>query len=92
MGWSTLILGSFSFNRNIDPTLCEQIITEAKEICECEPIATEFLQYTIESLNWSGHVDSEKLDEFFKKYKTLFKTYSLSFWNLEDATQDWYKE
>jgi hypothetical protein len=94
MGWSTLVLGSFEFLLSVDPIQCSTILNQAHEIFECEPTPDKEnpLSYHVEKLEWNGHVLQDKINAFFIEFGACFNYYSLSFWDLEQPTADWYKE
>ncbi len=89
MSWETLINGHISFKSGVPESFKYRIIVELEEVFEAELVWDgRWGEYKVEDVNWTSHVEEEKIEEVYRKWKPFFKQFSVSLYYLSEADYD----
>jgi len=88
MSWETAINGYFQLNPSLSREEANSIINELKDLLEVESLELSGGLYFFKSLNFTSHIEPNKLKEKFREYKEKISSVSLSIWFLHEP--DWY--
>lgn len=93
MSWETLVTGHFSFKSGVPDSVKHRIIEELEEVLEAElKWDSKWELYEVHDVNWSSHVDEERIHTVYEKWKHFFKMFSVSLYYLTDADYSEYQE
>lgn len=98
MSWSVLINGEIIFKPNLTKKEVDSLIEEIQYILELDVKECKIDSFDrktrlmFESLNWSSHVDGEKLKQVYEKIKDKTDFVSLELWYLERPDERIYKD
>jgi len=93
MSWETLVTGHFSFKSGVPDSVKHRIIEELEEVLEAElKWNSKWELYEVHDVNWSSHVDEDRIKEFHRKWKHFFKMFSVSLYYLSDADYSEYND
>jgi len=86
MSWSTFVIGYLRLAGDIDEKTKKQILADFEEALETAPEYKEKTgEYKFEDLNWSSHVEGEKIHQVFEKWKDYIDMFALSLYYLDEA-------
>jgi len=84
MSWETAISGYFELNPSLSKEEANNILGELKRLLEVESVELSGGLYYFKSLNFTSHIEPEKLKRKLQEYKDKVLSVSLSIWFLHE--------
>jgi uncharacterized protein (DUF2164 family) len=97
MSWETLVVGDITFKPNLSKEEINKLIEEIGYILELKEDEYEIknidgkVHFEFESLNWSSHVDGDKIKKVYKKIKDKTVFVSIELWYLSEPDEKIYR-
>jgi len=84
MSWETAISGCFKLSPSLPKEEADDILKELKDLLEIESLELDCGVYYFKSLNFTSHVEPEKVKEKLQGYKNKVLAVSLNIWFLHE--------
>jgi len=84
VSWETAISGYFELNPSLSKEEANNILRELKSLLEVESVELSGGLYYFKSLNFTSHIEPEKLKREFQEYKDKLLSVSLSIWFINE--------
>jgi len=79
MSWETLCVGELKFREGVSEEEKEKILNEFEEVLEVRPkYDPKFNEYCWCDVNWTSHVEGEKIWKVVKKWRHKLQYFSCS--------------
>jgi len=84
MSWETAISGYFELNPSLPKEEVNNILDELKSLLEVEDFELECGLYYFKSLNFTSHIEPDRLRKELQKFEDKVLSLSLSLWFLHE--------
>ena len=83
MSWETLAVGAFHFKEEVPEVKKEEVLVQLEGVLETDlKWNSSYKEYPFESLNWSSHVEGERIKEIMEKNKEYLEEFDCSLYYL----------